>query len=110
MNINVSNFRQAVSKVRRSAGLVDELRGAQTELREPQPMPISNPEVLALIYTGANVIVDSSFFSALQRNSQAIAARDSKTKITFRNATMIDHLERLALSKSAPGAVYFDFS
>ena len=73
-------------------------------------MSISNPEVLALIYSGADVTVDSSMFSALQRNSQAIAARDSKSQITFRHATVIDQLERLALSKSAPKAVHFDFS
>lgn len=110
MNIHVSGFHSITPNIRSSAGLVDNSRGTQTEFIEKQPMPISNPEVLALIYTGAKVIVNSSMFSALQRDSQAIAARDSKTQITFRNATKIDHFERLALSKRAPGAVHFDFS
>ncbi|WP_152687600.1 hypothetical protein [Pseudomonas fildesensis] len=110
MNINVSNFRQEVSKTRCSTVLADELQGAQTDFLEKQPISISNPEVLALIYSGADVTVDSSMFSTLQRDSQAIAARDSKSQVTFRNATVIGQLERLALSKSAPNAVHFDFS
>ncbi|MGY2045214.1 hypothetical protein ACW9I9_22860 [Pseudomonas pergaminensis] len=110
MNINVSVVGQKASKIKRSTTLLDELAGAQTGLPGKQKMSISNPEVLALIYSGADVTVDSSMFSALQRDSQAIAARDSKSQVTFRNAMVVDQLERLALSKKAPRAVHFDFS
>ncbi|MCF5141968.1 hypothetical protein GIW41_03735 [Pseudomonas sp. PA-6-1D] len=108
MIIKGSNFSQEVCS--HATALVDELQGTPTQLPDKKPMSISNAEVLALIYSGADVTVDSSMFSALQRDSQAIAARDSKRRVTFWNAAMIDQSERLALSKNAPMAVHFDFS
>ena len=107
MIIKGSNFSQEVCS--HTTALIDE-QGTPTQFPDKKPMLISNPEVLALIYSGADVTVDSSMFSALQRDSQAIAARDSKRQVTFRNAAMIDQSERLALSKNAPMAVHFDFS
>ncbi|MBD8092458.1 hypothetical protein IFT48_20910 [Pseudomonas fluorescens] len=108
MIIKGSNFSQEVRS--HATALVDELQGTPIQFPDKKAMPISNPEVLALIYSWADVTVDSSMFSALQRDSQAIAARDSKRHVTFRNAAMIDQSERLALSKNAPMAVHFDFS
>lgn len=99
MNINVSSLGGELFKIRRPTFLVD---GLKTNLPEKQLMYISNPEVLALIYSGADVTVDSSMFSRLQRDSQVIAARDSKSRVTFRNAKVIHQAERLALLKSAP--------
>lgn len=60
MSMNFSVFGQEAPKVRRSIPLHDELQGAQTNFSEKQQMSISNPEVLALIYSGADVTVDSS--------------------------------------------------
>ena len=71
-------------------------------------MGISNAQVLAMIYAGANITLDPRKFSALQRESQVIAAGKYKVNVTYIRANVLDHQERVFLSHIAPGLVHFD--
>lgn len=73
-------------------------------------MALSNPQVLAMIYAGANVTLDPTIFTALQRVSQVKAAGQSKVHVTYVRAKLLDHQERISLAQEAYGHVHFVFS
>ncbi|QOQ72963.1 hypothetical protein IMF22_15690 [Pseudomonas poae] len=73
-------------------------------------MALSNPQVLAMIYAGANVTLAPLKFTVLQRESQVKAARQSKVHVTYIRAKALDHQERISLARQAFGRVHFDLS